>query len=255
MPIKLPRRRLDHLDRAPLKLAILQVRYRALLAAEQADNVASFGHALGDAYEFTNRQAAQTLRVYVGETGIEPPPLLPSDSIWRFTHREHKWVVALSTTSLALEAVSYWDFNHFSRTYQAVLDAFSQVFSPAAQTRLGMRYINEIHDDRLSDLTNLEYFVNRDLLRPVGSALGHDVITSLSDLRFREERGTLAIRHGLVRPQTYLLDYDFYRDDERSFSTQEIIDTTREYHATIESLFVWSLKKEYLNELRSPADT
>jgi uncharacterized protein (TIGR04255 family) len=254
MPIKLPRRRLDHLDRAPLKLAILQVRYRPLLAAEQTDNVAAFGQALGEEYEFTNRQVAQTLRVYVGDTGMEPPPPLPSDTIWRFTHKEHEWVVALSATSLALEASSYWDFDHFSQVYQAVLDAFSTVFTPTAQTRLGMRYINEIEDSRLSDLSSLEHFVNRDLLRPVGSVLGYDLISSLADLRFRESDGTLAIRHGLVRPETYLLDFDFYREDERPFSTQDVIDTTRGYHSVIESLFVWCLKKDYLDELRSQGE-
>lgn len=251
MTFKLPRRsELPHLSQSPLRLAILQVRYGALLAVEQAGRVAAFEEALGSDFEFVNREVAQLIRVYVGDTGLEPPHPSPSDSVWRFKHVTNDWHIVLSASSLGFEANSYWDYNDLSSSFRSVLAAFADVFTPSRQLRVGMRYINEITDSRILDPANLPIFVARDLLRPVGTALGYDLISSLSDLRFEEPAGVVVIRHGLVKNDTYLLDIDHFSEIEATFNADTIHETLDGFHATVESLFVWALTKDYLDELR-----
>jgi uncharacterized protein (TIGR04255 family) len=111
-----------------------------------------------------------------------------------------------------------------------------------------MRYVNEIEDESLMS-EGLDRFLNSALVAPVGSELGMDLLSSLSDLRFRQPDGVFALRHGLIRPDAYLLDFDYFSEDERPFDRQEIRRTGARFHDVIESMFIWSLSDDYLRRL------
>ena len=64
----------------------------------------------------------------------------------------------------------------------------------------------------------------------------------------------MVIRHGLIEPTTYLLDFDHFIEGERDFSPPDIVKRVNRFHGLIERLFVWAVSERYLKELKVGAD-
>jgi uncharacterized protein (TIGR04255 family) len=247
--IELPTVDLKRLPAAPLKVAVIQVQFAPCHAVEKRERVADFQEKLTETYVAEQPQTAQAITLQIGP-GMPPSiPNLPApETVWRFHDHARGWIVALSSSSLAVEASTYETFEDFAAEFESVLSSLSEVFAPTNQTRLGVRYINRIEGDGVSE--KLLGIVEKELLSPVGTALGTDLLTSISDIRFDIGDGVMAIKHGLTDPDAYLLDFDCYSDQERTFHRGDIVERVRRFHDLIERLFVWSLTDEYLNSLR-----
>jgi len=232
---------LEHLPKAPLKLAIAQVRFAAVYAVEQPAEVANFQAGLGERYV-----ARQPLR---SPGGTDGQGAAGDGSVWLFENLEREWTVSLTSDSLALEAGSYRDFDDFAGELAAILDTLHRVFAPREETRLGVRYVNRIEEERIGK-RGISFFVNEQLTGPAGGELGDDLLSSLCEMRFGEKEGQVTVRHGLVEPSTYLLDFDRFSEGEREFAPKSIVTRVNRFHALIERLFVWSISERYLNELR-----
>jgi uncharacterized protein (TIGR04255 family) len=235
--IKVPPVELKHLSKAPLQLALAQVRFAPIFAVEEPARMAEFQARLGRRYL------------------MQPPPPdsgpagAPVDRIYLFRDQERAWTVSLNTGSLGLEAKTYHDFDEFAGELSRILGDVTEIFAPQTEVRLGVRYVNRIEDERLGK-RGIQFFVRGELASPVGSELGDELANSLCELRFRERGTWLAIRHGLVEPSVYLLDFDNFAEGERDFVPAEIVKRVTEYHGLIERLFVWSLSGRYLEELQ-----
>lgn len=209
--------------------------------------MASFQERLGERYVALEAEAP---RPQIGLGAVTPqPPGGDPETVWRFRRSEPGWTISLSSTSLALEAVEYLDFDDFAAELSEVVRALDEVFAPRVEVRLGLRYVNRIADERLRK-RGVAFFVNEQLASPVGADLGNDLVGSLAELRFREGGGTLAIRHGLIEPARYLLDFDRFSAEERDFAPSSIIERVKRFHGLIERLFVWSIADRYMKELR-----
>jgi uncharacterized protein (TIGR04255 family) len=217
---------------------------------ERAEEVATFQQRLGTSYELVETGVTPQLRVYVGDRAVDAPQPTTGERLFRFRDREERWWVALSSSSLGFEASRYRSFPDFAEEFQRVLAALTDVFSPITQTRFGMRYVNEISDQRLEE-GRFSDILQPALVQPIGSELGRDLVSSLSELRFRQPDGLFVLRHGVVEKGTYLLDFDYFVDDERPFDEASILELAANYHSVTESLFVWSLAPAFLEELRS----
>jgi uncharacterized protein (TIGR04255 family) len=248
MPIALASDSLEHLPRAPLKLALVQVKYRPLVVIEQPERVAAFQDAVVERFELVDRQTSQALQVEVSPAGVNQRAG-QTETVWQFRAMDGGATVALSATSLGFESAEYDAFERFADQFAYVLEAVAATFGPRHQTRLGVRYVNEVVDERLAPNTLID-FLNDDLVRPVGSELGVDLIGGLSELRFQQPDGIFVLRHGLVRPNTYLLDFDYYNETERPFDAAAALEVTHRFHTVIEAVFKWSLAEGYLGELR-----
>lgn len=223
------------------------MRFAPVFAIERRAEVAAFQALLGERYV-----ARQPTSSRSPAAGLGPTPQAPggeSETIWRFEHPEGDWAVSLSSTSLALEAVRYMDFDDFAAELSRIVQGLHEAFEPRHEVRLGLRYVNRIEDERLAK-RGIGFFLHEELASPVGGELGSDLIGSLAELRFREQDGTLAIRHGLVEPTHYLLDFDRFGAGEREFAPASVVERTRSFHALIERLFAWSLSPRYLKELK-----
>jgi uncharacterized protein (TIGR04255 family) len=251
MPISLPVSDLKHLEGAPLRVAIAQVRFAPVHAIEKRERVADFQEQLPTSYVAREPQVPQTVTIQFGPSPISPPAsVIPPEVVWPFEDRERGWSVSLSSSSLALEAGTYDDFDHFLAEFRSVLTALIETFEPRECSRLGLRYVNEITDERLRQQRGLHELLRSELVSPVDTELGSDLLGSLCELRFRENLGTLVLRHGLIRPDTYLLDYDYFREESDALEGKAIAQTVENFHDVIERLFVWSLSEKYLSELK-----
>lgn len=253
MTIALPATDLKHLKGAPLRLALAQVRFAPVHAIEKRDRVADFQEQLADSYLARDPQVPQTLTIQFGPLPSPPAPsAFAPELVWPFEDRERGWSVSLSSSSLALEASTYDDFDDFLAEFQSVLSALIATFDPRECSRVGLRYINEIVDERLRENGGLLVLLRRELVSPVGTELGSDLLGSLCELRFRETLGTLVLRHGLIRTDAYLLDYDYFKEENDAFNGEIVTKTVESFHDVIERLFVWCLSDVYLSELKGP---
>jgi uncharacterized protein (TIGR04255 family) len=250
MPITVSPETLEHLEDAPLRVALVQVRYAPVHAVEKRELVADFQGLISDSFVAAEPQQTQGLIVQFGPPAL-PPTLPPVETVWPFRDPDRGFSVSLSSTSLALEATAnYHDFPTFLSELRQMLDSLVRVFAPKLCTRLGVRYVNEIVDPALSSPNGLSRFLNEALISPVGSDLGSDLMSSLSEFRFREQDGVFVLRHGLVEPTKYLLDLDRFSEEPRQFDLDPIVATTSTFHDLIENVFVWSLAEGYLRQLR-----
>lgn len=241
---------MEHLPEAPLKFVIAQVRFAPVYAIERRAEVAGFQARLGDRYI---AQEPGPPKPVMAMRAVTPhPPGVDPETVWRFQRPERDWTISLSSGSLALEAARYLDFDDFARELSRIVKAVHEEFRPGREVRLGLRYVNRIEDERLGK-RGVAFFVNEQLAAPVGGDLGNDLLGSLAELRFRERGGTLAIRHGLIETSHYLLDFDRFSAEERSFTPASIVERVKRFHSLIERLFVWSISERYLKELRRSA--
>jgi uncharacterized protein (TIGR04255 family) len=225
------------------------VRFAPVFAIERREEVAKFQEKLDPHYVAQDPLAPQ----YGGGIGSGTAPTRPApsqESVWPFQDPEREWTVSLSSTSLALEAVQYLDFDDFAAELDAILASLHEVFAPRQEMRLGLRYINRIEDQRL-EKRGISFFINDELATPVGGTLGQALLRSYCELRFRERASIIVLRHGLIEPSHYLLDLDHFCDEVRKFEPKSIVKRVRKYHELIERLFVWSLSDRYLKELRT----
>lgn len=185
----------------------------------------------------------------LGPTPLPARSAPSQETVWPFRNRERDWTVSLSSTSLALEAGLYLDFDDFAAELERILGALHDVFAPRQELRLGLRYINRIEDEQLKK-RGISFFINEELARPVGGPLGSNLISSISELRFRERESTVVVRHGLIEEAAYLLDFDHFSDERRDFDPEAIVRRIQKFHALIERVFVWSLSDRYLKQLR-----
>ncbi len=248
--IKIPEVELEHLPTAPLRRVIAQVRFAPVFAIEKRAEVADFQAGLADRYLAQTPEAPQTTMAR-GAMTPQPPGGDP-ETVWRFRNPERDWTISLSSTSLALEATRYLNFDDFAGELSEIVKALANTFEPKREVRLGLRYVNRIEDKRLQR-RGVPLFLNEQLATPVGGDLGSDLLGSLAELRFRERGGTLAIRHGLIEPTRYLLDFDRFSAEEREFVPSSVVRRVKRFHGLIERLFVWSITDRYMKELRRSA--
>lgn len=251
MPITVPKATLRHLNSAPLQVAVAQVRFSPVHAVEKRELVAEFESRLDRRYIAQDAQMAQTLTIQVGVAPpsgpVAPPPVI--DTVWPFRDDERGYSVSLGNSSLAVEADStYHDFPQFLEEFGTAVRAFAEIFQPKRQMRLGLRYVNEIRDDRLKD--DVRKVLTSELVLPVGTAVKGGLLRSLAELRVAETLGTFVIRHGLIEEATYLLDLDYFSETPTEFGPESVIERVEDFHSLIEAFFVWSLNASYLAELK-----
>src|SRR5665213_1155071 len=251
MSIRVPKATLSHLASAPLKVAVAQVRYSPVHAVANRDLVAEFEAKLDDRYVPANPQAAQRFTIQ-GGPGAPPGSVVPSaesDTVWPFRDDSRGYVVSLGHASLAVEAdASYHDFPQFLHEFSVAVNACAEIFQPKREIRLGLRYINEISDQRLSH--EVQSVINPKLVLPLGGAVQGGLLRSFGELRVAEELGTFVIRHGLGEDSSYLLDFDYFAEGERAFDPARAIENIEGFHTLIERFFVWTLARSYLAELK-----
>ncbi len=238
---------------APLKLAIVQARTTPVLALEQAPEVQRLLARLGEQWTLTDRQINRELSVQLGPAGFQQQAAAP-ETVWILTAPDGRTRAVVSSRSVAAECDRYTEWSEFRTTIREVFEAVEETFAPARCDRFGVRYVNELQDDRLSSNANqITEILNVALMAPA-LALRRPVVGSLAELRTAEDDNIFALRHGLTQIGTYLLDFDAYREIPQPFTTGELTDLADRFHALIESVFAWSLTEAYLEELRVNAE-
>jgi uncharacterized protein (TIGR04255 family) len=239
------------LAHSPLRVALVQARTTPVLALERPEGVERLLEALDGQWTLTDRQLNREMGFQMGPAGVRPH-VGSEETVWVLSTDAADIRAAVSASSVAVDSESYESWASYRDALRQVLAAVGATFAPARCVRLGVRYVNEIDVARAgSDPSLLVAQINEALVAPA-LALGNSIVSSLAELRTAEDEdgGVLALRHGLVDSNTYLLDFDAYRELAEPFDPDKLVERAERFHARIESVFAWALTDAYLDELR-----
>lgn len=259
------------LETTPLTLAVCQLRFSPVLSVARAEYVAAFQAALEDQYPLVSEIDEIQVPLAGGMEGLIAQPRRSPQ--WHLSDLDDRWKVVLAQDFCAIETRAYDDFSDFLDRLREVMQALLEHIRPRLETRLGLRYVNEIREQPY----DWPRVVRPALLGPMAEPVfvpGAErfQMHNQAILGYPEGLG-IAIRYGLlpdgttVQPQSgtdlpsgpfFLLDFDAYQDFPRQSGLlgdpDRILNRATEFHAAIYKLFRWSVTDEYLSSLGSRAE-
>jgi len=167
------------------------------------------------------------------------------EPVYTFSSREKIWTIAIRPYAIALETRNYTSFTDFMKRMKALIVPAAKEFDTEMYTRVGLRFIDHIP-------------FNGD---PVNSWVKEDLVRSVTDSHLQPEsfwqviqgkasKGKYTYQHG-IHPQqsgTYVLDFDFYKEDVDLDVTERLI---KDLHEQSRDLFFWSLGQKSLDFMAS----
>jgi uncharacterized protein (TIGR04255 family) len=261
----------DHppiLRNSPLQIVAVELRFpETVLLPEDLKEVR---RAL--AQEYPKSDTERGVGIELSPEGAVRQQSATQRQVYRTVDGSHQ--VGLTTISLVLEArgPQYEGFRGLLDRWMLALDAVAPVAEITLQSRLGLRYVNQLPvEDASVGLSALDGRINPVLLAPIGDEnFPLHVVTSIQELRLRGDHGSAALRHGLqvVPPQVvsagasapgqfapgqgilqgeqpsagvYILDIDYYDEQPTPFEREGHVEQLKRFNEGIWEIFRWSL--------------
>ena len=160
---------------APLQLVAVEITYPATDTRFDPRLFGAMQEVLG---LDTEVQIAGQIRVLPGSPG--PDGTASAEAIlFRMTNSDRTVSVSAWPTSLIVESSEYGRYEGFRSMIRAVVDVYAIFMAPAAVSRFGMRYIDEMHVAApISSVADWATYVNPLLLAPAG--IVEERVTSLA---------------------------------------------------------------------------
>jgi uncharacterized protein (TIGR04255 family) len=252
---------------APLQLVAAEISYALAPGADIQLARDALYERLQGSYPLPG-PAPASLTVAIGPGG--PMPQFAQG--FRFLDLERSRSVAVSSTSIILEASRYHRFEDFLEHAAAAIDALGAVVRVAAASRIGLRYIDEIAQSALPGRSFDGYFAES-VLAPgmLVSAVGRpQEFLTTSRFAVGPDRNTV-MRTGVLttpvvtpdgplaimrrtEPPFFLVDIDSYwqagaETSPLRFDWSAIADILHSLHAPVRALFEHSITEKLRNEL------
>jgi len=259
LPARLPDPDRAPLARSPLSLVVCQIRYERAAVVGDAHVARDFHARLGGregAYPRLDSATGIGFQVAVAP-GVEPAVTQSQPlSGWRLTSQAGDWVVSLMPEFVSVETSSYDTWENFHERLRLILDATAELISPVFEQRLGLRYVNEMTEDDITEPEGWRRWIRPELIGP----LMHENLapgvtatrqTTLIDLG---NEVTCTMNHGFVpdqarngNPLPFLLDYDISHQLNREFNAAAALETADLFNTDALGLFQVCVLPEYLD--------
>lgn len=239
---------------APLVRVIAQVKFPPVMAILQPEFIASFQEAIRTTY-------TDLSRVEIPDTGMQAGPLGATQQRllgpWRFQTPGEGWTVSLAHDFVALEASTYSSRSDFMRRLRQILEALGAHVGLRTVERIGVRYVDRLHEDCLNDIATL---VRPEVLGITAHSQLGSLALSITESAFALHGSQLTSRWGLVpanatydpgavepRPApSWVLDLDMFRIESRRFSVDEVISDANAFAERIYTVFRWAVTDRFL---------
>ena len=232
---------------APLRVAICQVRFPRLFGLSGPE-IRPLARALYEAYPSASEDEIQNLQLEVSPQGLRPKGGHPV-AAYRFESEDGNWTITLTQEWLAMETTAYSGFRDFAERWLQVITETREVVPIEEETRLGMRYVNELPVGPEVSIARLREVLTAEVVGPFN--LDEDaeaVLRSWQELRFRHSEGGCTMQHGYVQNATedwvYVLDFDGYREGRREMDLDEQVKAMASINHHIFKLFRKSITDE-----------
>jgi len=258
VPVALPEPKDELLPRSPLRLVGFQLRHTPTETVQELSvGLAAQQRLGGQAIWRLEPIQSQTLSV---RGGLGQPGLSQSIQVqptgWRLTAEDSTATVAISADSVGLEATSYPGWPVFRQAIDALIRLCAEVTHPAAELRLGLRYINRLEDPAVTTPTDWRRWIDSRVLGLLLHQISDGILAAQEQLDVRLDDGSRAtIQHGFLRDQAsgrwaYLMDFDTYREGARPFDAQAVRTAVENLHRQVLQLFQSMITPELYEYLR-----
>ncbi len=223
------------LPRAPLALALAQVRFPQMPELTDADHIGRLRNLLITDFPIFREQRGVGIVVSAaGVTEGSPEQLL------RFSDRTEEWTITVSQNFYTLSTVSYSTREDFCSRFDNVTRKLSETLSPVVFDRLGIRYINRLGGSELDELGR--YVTSAFLGLTPAIASPATVRQSFTQALLHLEQAEISARWGLLPQGTvidpalppldatsWILDVDTFQERKGEFEVEELGRRLREY--------------------------
>jgi uncharacterized protein (TIGR04255 family) len=236
------------LNNLPLRIALCQVRFQRLFGLSGAE-VRPLARALHAEYPKATDDQVQTVQFGLSPEGVLAPAEGQTMTAYRFTSADGRWRATLTQEWLSLESEGYAGFKDFAARWHLVLSETRKVLDIPEETRLGLRYVNEIAVGEDSSPKRLRSLLSAEVLGPL--QLDPDaeaLLRSWQEIRFKHGEGGCTMQHGYVQNTkqewVYVLDFDGFREGTREIDEMEQLQALADLNHRIFSLFQSSVTPE-----------
>lgn len=241
----------DHPDvrfeHAPLASVLCQLQFAPILSLLSDAGVAGFQEAVRP--EYPSLKPERNARVNFGPNQVGVQQSAP---VWRFFSQDEHWRLGLAADFVSLETDAYVTIEDFLGRLSSALEVLERTIRTGDFIRIGLRKINSIERpvERFSDWAR---YINPSLLGAVGdTTIPDEILFALSDLRFKDDDNTMAVRHGLFpdKADTYLIDIDYFTERPYGASVDSGVTELLHYFSKgMTSFFHWATTDHLKSEL------
>jgi uncharacterized protein (TIGR04255 family) len=252
---EVPRFQREAFENHQLAQVVAQTRFPTLTRFTDAGRMQQFQEALRRDYPLYSEDTA--VNIVFGAEGVKTDR---GARFLRFTSLDGFWSVVLSADFVALESRRYSDIDSFILRIAGVWREVARLFDPQYQTRVGLRFVNEL---RVPDGNGYERW--RELLNPkvigfdAAATFGGSVSHTIAETLVQRPDGQLLVRRGFLRGTTipplagstaetgpfYLLDIDYFDATHGAFEPAPS-DRLRQYDDFLYRIFRWVIGDEEL---------
>lgn len=249
--VDLPRYEGEYLDRSPLVLVAAQINFEEV------------------GREVTHKQARDIQKAVDGHwTHLAPMSLVtttvtPTGAVneaprqaYRLSNQDGTWSALLNPDGITIETRAYPGWADFRATIESFARAVVDVFDPANEARMGVRYVDQVPLPEGKD--GWEGLVPDSLLGVAQDArLGSGVLASDQRVLLQLAPDVRCVlRHGLLADaagafgQVYLLDFDVFRENAGPYSLPSLMEGADSLHALAGSVFRASITDDLYKWLK-----
>jgi uncharacterized protein (TIGR04255 family) len=245
------------LENPPLTVVICQMRFPRQIGIDERE-LRPVQKTL--AADYPNTKIARTAELALTPTGISA--MGEPDQAFQFASDDGAWTVTVGPDAMSLETTAYLDVLDFLKRWHRIATAVVDALDIERQTRIGLRYVNEMSLQSSSPLTadDLRAWVRPVLFGVVGAhARTGRLVSSSNELRFAQDPGVCTLRHGLVQRDdataAYVLDMDFYDDVPAPVDLDAQARVLADFAHGAYEIFEWALDPAYLEKLGPKEET
>jgi uncharacterized protein (TIGR04255 family) len=223
-----------------------------VVSINQADFIAPFQEEIRSKYPILRREEARGLVIGPGGVAAQPPQVA-----WRFTDADGAWRVSLTPEFLALETTAYSSRSNFLGRLRDVVGALALHVDPKQLDRLGVRYVDRVTGQNLTDIASL---VRSEVRGVAGTKVSSHVQQVLTEAVFAVDDARLLARWGHIPPNatvdpaavepiaepSWILDLDMFGAAPRPFGVDGILAEARAYSERIYAFFRWAVEDDFL---------
>lgn len=246
---------------APMVRVIAQARFPPILTIRNPDRVAVLQEALRETYPNLSQDQVHGIELTSGQT-----PNVRHSLIWRLADAEKdpRWRVSLGVDFVALETSSYDSRDDFLDRLRTVVFAVEQAFNPAAASRLGLRYIDQLTGEAIDHVNKLIKPEILGIIQPLGDPsprLGESVIHLMTGAEFLAKDGArvqgrwgklpanVTYDPDALEPSdnpSWILDLDMFTTKSQPFASENLLTTATGFAKCLYWLFRQMVTEEFL---------
>lgn len=247
------------LPRAPLVLALCQIRYPTAPVLESEDVAQRVHSRLREHFPVVRPEVQQRLNVQAGPRRVAAQQ--GQSTAWRFETVDQSWWVNLTRDFVALSTRQYESRTGFLEWLGVVIDALMPEEAIVVHDRVGVRYIDLVDEPAI--LGELGEFVNPHLLGTLALegaedrvALVHSIADSVLQVGQNER---LRVRTGVVPPNAqidpgveltsnpaWFLDIDAFSERTSEFTTDSVIEGAQQLASVGYQMFRWATTDQFI---------